>query len=273
MRVLLLLGEARGRDAAPDRALTAALRSARIAVDRSRAINPDLDGRDLVHIVAAPPSEHAVRQFVHARRWGRPIVLSPLGWKALDGEGDAPERYERGLRDLLARGAERVIALEGSEAAGLARYAVTAVPRADYAAFGAAMARVYAAAMQEYAAMVRRNGEGEGGRWLPGRSAEEYGRHLEDLVQLQLELIAYRDAEYEQLRRQGEAAVGASGQQPADGDYARLAAWSRDLEARHEALQADYARLQQWAGELEAQLRAAGKARTRANITRLLRRR
>jgi hypothetical protein len=276
MRVLLLLGaerERRGRADTPDGALTAALRSAGVAVNRSRAINPDLDGCDLVHILATPPSEHAVRQFIHARRWGRAVVLSPDGWDAAEGEVDAPERYERGLRDLLAHGAERIVALDGAQAAGMHGFVVTEVPRTDAAAFGAAVARAYAAAMQEFSAMVRRNGEGESGRWLPALSAEDYGKHLEDLVQLQLELIAYRDAEYEQLRRQGEATGGARGQQPLTGDYARLETWSRDLEARHEALQVDYERLQQWASGLEEQLRATRQGGARANIARLLRRR
>jgi hypothetical protein len=85
-----------------------------------------------------------------------------------------------------------------------------------------------------------------------------------------LELIAYRDAEYEHLRRQLDQPTG---QQAPAGDYARLEEWSRDLAARHEALQADYERLQHWAGDLEAQLRAAGQGGARANIARLLRRR
>jgi hypothetical protein len=270
MRVLLLLGaerERRGGDGAPDRALTGALRSAGVAVERSRAINPDLDGCDLVHIVATPPSEHAVRQFIHARRWGKAVVLSPDGWEAIAEETAAPEHYERGLRDLLARGAEKVVVLDGSQVAG---DAVTEVPRDDAAEFGAVMARVYGAARQEFSAMVGGASESGGGRWVPALSAEDYGKHLEDLVQLQLELIAYRDAEYEQLRRQSEVTAGVNNQQ---GDYAQLEAWSRDLEAQHKALHADYERLQKWASGLEAQLRTAEQGGARANIARLLRRR
>jgi hypothetical protein len=56
-------------------------------------------------------------------------------------------------------------------------------------------------------------------------------------------------------------------------EYERLGEWSRDLAARHEALQADHERLQRWAGVLEAQLRAAAHGGARARIARLLRRR
>ena len=149
-------------------------------------------------------------------------------------------------------------------------YVATEVPRADDPAFGAAVARVYATARQEHKAMAQQRGEDEAGRWLPALSAEDYGKHLEDLAQLQLELIAYRDTEYEHLRRQPDQPTG---QQASTGDHARLEQWSRDLAARHEALQADYERLQHWAGDMEAQLRAAGQGGARANIARLLRRR
>jgi hypothetical protein len=276
MRVLLLLGEEwgpQGRGDAQDRALTAALRSAGVAVERSRAVNPDLDGCDLVHLLATPPSGHAARQFIHARRWGQAIVLSPIGWNISTDEAveaTPPPRYEAGLRDLLARGAERIVLFDEDHPDRLGGYVATEVPRVADPAFGAAVARVYATARQEYRTMARRRGEDEAGRWLPALSSEDYGRHLEDLVQLQLELIAYRDAEYEHLRRQLDQP---SGQQlPAD-DYARLEEWSRDLAARHETLQADYERLQRWAGEMEAQLRAAGQGHARASIARLLRRR
>lgn len=269
MRVLLLLGaERRQREGASpaDEELTAALQSAGVEVERSRAVNPDLDGCDLVQIIAVPPSEHAVRQFIHARRWGKAVVLSPEGWEAVGEAAEAPERYERGLRDLLARGAERVVVPDGTAQTGLRGYAVTEVPRVEDPAFGAALARVCEAARQEFAAMVER--DGEGGRWVPTLAAEDYGKHLEDLVQLQLELIAYRDAEYEQLRRESEASAGDQ-----QGDYARLEAWSRELEAQHLALQAEHERLQRWASDLEAQVRAAGEGGARANIARLLRRR
>ncbi|MFN8512987.1 MAG: hypothetical protein U0232_11900 [Thermomicrobiales bacterium] len=269
MRVLLLLGAERerpGRESAMEGVLAAALRSAGVEVGWSRAVNPVLDECDLVHIITVPPSEHAVRQFIHARRWGKAVVLSPAGWEATGEAAEAPERYERGLRDLLARGAERVVVLDGTAQTGLRGYAVTEVPHIEDPAFGAAMARVYGAARQEFSAMVER--DGEGGRWVPTLSAEDYGKHLEDLVQLQLELIAYRDAEYEHLRRESEAS--ASDRQ---GDYARLEAWSRELEAQHAALQAEHERLQRWASELEAQVRAAGEGGARANIARLLRRR
>lgn len=268
MRVLLLLdAERKQREGASpaNEGLTAALRSAGVEVDRSRAVNPDLDGCDLVHIIAALPSEHAVRQFIHARRWGKAVVLSPDGWEAVEEAANAPERYERGLRDLLARGAERVVTLDGAARNGLHGYAVTEVPRVGDRAFGAAMARVYGAARQEFAAMVER--DGVKGRWIPALSAEDYGKHLEDLVQLQLELIAYRDAEFEQLRRESEASEGDQ-----QGDYVRLEAWSRDLEAQHVALQAEHERLRRWASGLEAQVRAAGEGGARANIARMLRR-
>ena len=147
------------------------MQSAGVEVERSRAVNPDLDGCDLVHVFAASPSEHALRQFIHARRWGKAVVLSPEGWEAVREAAEAPERYERGLRDLLARGAERVVVPDGTAQIGLRGYAVTEVPHIEDPAFGAAMARVYGAARQEFSAMVER--DGEGGRWVPTLSAEE----------------------------------------------------------------------------------------------------
>ncbi|MDP9371372.1 MAG: glycosyltransferase, partial [Chloroflexota bacterium] len=69
-------------------------------------------------------------------------------------------------------------------------------------------------------------------RWLPTLPPEDYIAYLEDLLRLDLEATAYRDAQHAELQR----------------EYARLQAWARGLEEEHRRLRA-------WATELEAAAR------------------
>lgn len=241
MRVLVLGGEGMGEGVA------AALAGVGGAVAVSRAVNPDLDGCDLVHLIAAVPWEDAARRFFHARRWGRPVVVTVVGESGGEPLATPAGRYERGLRGLIARGAAAVAPAEAG---------------------GEALAGIYAMVAREGGAM----GESGAGQWVPDLSAEDYGKHLEDLVQLQLELIAFRDVEYEQVCRERDAARAAAGRAPDADEHARLVAWARDLAAQHAALQAEHARLQGWAGELEARARGGRRAGVGGVIGRLWRR-
>lgn len=273
----MLLGAARPADQGAFEPLAAQLRDRAtgegIAVKSSREIVPDLTSYDLVHLLAAPPIDRAARQFFHARRWGCPVVVSvlPPFPVAAERADDPVLRYERGLWRFLVRGADRVVALtdgdsEPVDAGELGREGVGA--RLAEPLVGRMLREVYAATVQERTTMS--DAGVMVGQWLPGLPPEEYAKHLEDLCQLQLELIAYRDAEYEALRRQlAEAGEGdGAGLRALKGEYERLGEWSRDVAARHEALQAEYERLRRWSGELEAQLRAARPGRLRRKIAR-----
>lgn len=260
MRVLLLLGQAWPADQgalAPLAArLLAVVAGDGFTIDPSREIAPDLAGYDLVHLLPAPPVERAARQFLHARRWGCPVVVTaePRPGPPPDDERvTPPQRYDAALRHLLVRGANATVTGEAA---------------------GATIRETYRSIMQERARMAGDDSTTAAGQWLPGLPPEEYGRHLEDLCQLQLEVIAYRDAEYEQLHRQiAGSGDGGDGQRALQAEYERLGEWSRDLAARHEALQAEHARLQEWAGALETRLRAAQGGGLRGRVARLVRRR
>jgi glycosyltransferase involved in cell wall biosynthesis len=84
MRVLLQIRpdhEGRsGGDSTQARETLTELRACGVAADLSTALAPDLNGYDLVHVFNTQAIGVPLRQVVHARTWGRPVVLSPIYW-------------------------------------------------------------------------------------------------------------------------------------------------------------------------------------------------
>ena len=81
MQVLLLRTTNPDATSLADR-LTSALTHAGVTVATAHEVNPDLDGYDLVHLIATRPIEHALRHSIHVRRWGRPLVVTPVDWSS-----------------------------------------------------------------------------------------------------------------------------------------------------------------------------------------------
>ena len=289
MRILLQLGAARPADQGALAPLAASLlttlQAEGVAVEYSRDIAPDLDAHDIVHLFAAPPIDRVVRQFLHARRWGKPLVVSappPPRPIRIERDGHPEHRYELALWRLVLDGGDAIVALTEVANTPLAEHEMKRPvirARLGDSAAGKALVGLYGAIVQEHTAMAGDDTTADSAQWLPGIAVEEYSKHLEDLCQLQLELIAFRDAEYDQLRHQLEVArqyggsEGSSGQRTLKTEYERLGSWSQDLAAQHAALQADYARMQHWSGELESQLQVAARGGRLARIVNVLRRR
>ncbi len=58
----------------------AELRPLGVEADLSGALAPDLTAYDLVHVFNTQAIDAPLRQAIHARNWGRPVVLSPIYW-------------------------------------------------------------------------------------------------------------------------------------------------------------------------------------------------
>ena len=172
MRVLLQIRQdyatRPGGDATQAERTAEELRALGVEADLSGNLMPDLTPYDLVHVFNTQVIEDPFRQTVHARRWGRPVVLSPIYWDI------AP--YRRHTRRAVATRWERDgwAALDGLE---LARqrlvFAAASLLLPNSQAEAAVIARQFAG----LTARVRVVPNGVDARYAGGDGARFCGRH------------------------------------------------------------------------------------------------
>lgn len=175
MRVLLQIRadyrERPGGDATQARRTAEELRALGIEADLVGGIAPDLAGYDLVHIFNTQVIGDPVRQAIRARRWGLPVVLSPIYWNpagfraATRGAADAApgqaalDRAELALQRLALGAARLLLPNSRAEAEQIA---------ATFPGLGATVRAVPNAVDRRYA-------EGDGARFCAAHGLEARG--------------------------------------------------------------------------------------------------